>query len=91
MHTDLSAVPVWLWICLVVVLSVQGLWVFNDARKRGMNCWLWGLFCLLNTPTNLFVYLIVSRAILGSVKCQACSARIRKKDAFCPYCGEEQK
>ena len=50
---------------LIPILIVQGLWVFRDARKRGDRfCWLWGIFCLLNTPSNLIVYLIVTRIII---------------------------
>jgi hypothetical protein len=48
----------------VPILLVQGSWIFYDARKRGEKYyWLWGLFGLINTPGNLIVYLLVSRAI----------------------------
>ena len=47
------------------ILLAQGFWIFKDARKRNDKfCWLWGIFCLLNTPTNLITYLIVTRIII---------------------------
>ncbi|WP_315114707.1 hypothetical protein [uncultured Clostridium sp.] len=50
---------------IIPILLLQGLWIFNDAKKRGeREYWLWGLFGILNTPGNLIVYLIVTRAII---------------------------
>lgn len=50
---------------VIPIVIVQGFWVFRDARKRGDRFyWLWGIFCLLNTPSNLIVYLIVTRIII---------------------------
>lgn len=55
-------------IALIIVapfLLIQGLWIFNDARKRKEKYYfLWGLFGLLNTPNSLIVYLIVTRLII---------------------------
>lgn len=53
---------VWqLYIPLAVLLFSQALWIFFDARKRGENPWLWGLLGLLNVPSSLIVYLLVTR------------------------------
>jgi len=58
-------VKIFLAILLVVILMTQGFWMFNDARKRGdKRYWLWGIFGLLNFPTNLIVYLIITRVII---------------------------
>lgn len=52
------------YIILIILLLCQGLWVFLDARKRGEKYyWLWGLFCSINIPSNILVYLIVTRII----------------------------
>ncbi|GAA0723443.1 hypothetical protein GCM10008905_16060 [Clostridium malenominatum] len=52
-------------IILIPILLLQGLWMFNDAKKRGeKNYWLWGIFGILNTPSNLIIYLIVTRTII---------------------------
>lgn len=51
----------WLYILIAVLLFSQALWIFFDARKRGENPWLWGLLGLLNVPSSLIVYLLVTR------------------------------
>ncbi|MFZ7121005.1 MAG: hypothetical protein ACOWWH_08665 [Eubacteriaceae bacterium] len=91
MNSDLSIIPYWVWTLLAVILLIQGTWIFNDANKRGMNRWLWGLLGLLNTPTNLIVYLIVSRTILGTRRCYVCDMRYNKTYQYCPHCGELNK
>lgn len=49
---------------LLVLVFIQGLFIFFDARKRGEKYyWLWGLFGLLNVPSSLIIYLIVTRVI----------------------------
>lgn len=52
-------------IIFVPLAIAQGTWIFNDARKHGeKHYWLWGLFGLLNVPSNLIIYLLVTRVIL---------------------------
>ena len=51
----------------IPILLIQGAWVFNDARRRKEKCyWLWGIFALINTPSNLLIYLLVTRVILNN-------------------------
>lgn len=48
----------------IPILLIQGSWIFYDARKRKEKYyWLWGLFGLINAPSSLLVYLLVTRAI----------------------------
>ncbi|MEG0775258.1 sigmaY antisigma factor component [Clostridium sp.] len=48
----------------IPILLIQGSWIFYDARKRKEKYyWLWGLFGLINAPSSLLVYLIITRAI----------------------------
>lgn len=51
----------WAYALIAVLLLAQALWIFQDARKRGENAWLWGLLGLLNIPSSLLVYLLVTR------------------------------
>ncbi|NLY90340.1 MAG: sigmaY antisigma factor component [Firmicutes bacterium] len=51
----------WGYRLLAVLVLTQALWIFHDARKRGENAWLWGLLGLLNVPSSLLVYLLVTR------------------------------
>jgi hypothetical protein len=54
-------INIWLLVLLAVILLCQGTWIFIDARKRGEIAWLWGLLGLLNFPSSLLVYLLVTR------------------------------
>ena len=51
----------WGYLLLAILLFSQALWIFVDARKRGENAWLWGLLGLLNVPSSLIIYLLVTR------------------------------
>lgn len=53
---DLRALAV-----LFILLVSQAYWIFRDAAARGENRWLWALFELLNVPSSLIVYLLVTR------------------------------
>ena len=51
----------------IPILLIQGAWVFNDARRRKeKHYWLWGIFAIINTPSNLLIYLLVTRVILNN-------------------------
>jgi hypothetical protein len=48
----------------VPLLLIQGAWIFYDSRKRKEKYyWLWGLFGLMNIPSSLIIYLLVTRSI----------------------------
>ncbi len=54
--------PLWL-LLLGIAVFCQGLWIFLDARRYGLNRWLWGILGLLNIPTSLVVYLLVRNSL----------------------------
>ena len=72
---------------VIALLIIQAVWIFVDAKKRGENHWLWGLFGLLNVPTSLIIYLIVTRN--KRIKCPSCGQGINKGYKRCPHCGEQ--
>lgn len=80
-----------LLVCLVFILLSQGVWIFYDASKRGENKWLWGLYGLIQVPSSLIVYLIVTRKFLKTKNCTECEKNIRMDSVYCPYCGEKVK
>ena len=52
-------------IILIPVALIQGAWVFYGARRRKEKYyWLWGIFGLMNIPSSLLIYLLVTRVIL---------------------------
>ncbi|HEY9062923.1 MAG TPA: hypothetical protein VIO64_20865 [Pseudobacteroides sp.] len=77
----------WMLIPLFILLFIQGAWIFNDASKRGENKWIWGFFGLLNVPSNLIIYLIVTRVWAKACPCQICGKKFRNNYKYCPHCG----
>jgi len=90
-NVDLNELPVYLWIILFVALFIQSSWIFWDASKRGENKWLWGVYGLLNVPSSLIVYLIVTRVIAKSNPCSDCGKNVRENYTYCPHCGRRIK
>jgi len=74
-------------VLIVVLLTGQATWIYIDARKRGENAILWAIFGLLNVPSSLVIYLIITR--IGKRKCPSCSKIIEKKFNSCPFCNHK--
>lgn len=82
-----SEMPLWVWIVLPAILLAQASWIFCDASKRGENKWLWGLFGLIQFPSSLILYLIITRIIFKHKSCKACGRKIKFDSVYCSYCG----
>jgi|GEM_PF-419834 hypothetical protein len=74
--------------CLVLC---QAAWIYRDAGKRGERRLLWGLFGLLNVPSSLIIYLLVTRRFPIGKPCHACGKPVPRGARFCPACGVEQE
>ncbi|RXZ83681.1 sigma-Y antisigma factor component [Paenibacillaceae bacterium] len=48
-------------IAVVIILFLQGAWMFRDAERNGHNKWLWGLLGLIQFPTYLLIYMLFVR------------------------------
>lgn len=80
------------WVILFVVLILlvtQASWMFYDAANRNENKWLWGFFGLLNLPTSLIIYLLVTRRVNRRLTCPHCLYSVPKDSLYCNYCGHE--
>lgn len=82
MSGSYSVIKIIVLICLILT---QAVWIFLDARKRGENYWLWGFLGLLNVPTSLIVYLLVTR--YRSHRCPNCGEHVKREFKVCPHCG----
>jgi RNA polymerase subunit RPABC4/transcription elongation factor Spt4 len=71
------------FVCLMVGL---GMFVFRDARKRGMPAALWTIVAVF-VPyfVGLIIYLIVRQS--KQLTCCSCGASASVEAAFCPRCG----
>ncbi|WPX07850.1 hypothetical protein [Anaerocellum danielii] len=58
-------IPPVFFIILFILLMLQAVYIFFDAKNRGEKYYfLWGLFGLLNFPSSLIIYLLITRVIL---------------------------
>jgi hypothetical protein len=67
LHTT-AHMPPWGWIAVGALLLVQSIWLFYDARKRGLRPWFWGLWGLIQAPIPTIVYLLLARKIFRKSK-----------------------
>jgi len=63
--SNISTMPLGLWILLAAILFTQAIFLYQDAAKRNANKWIWGIWGLIQAPTPLIVYLFVVRKILS--------------------------
>jgi cytochrome bd-type quinol oxidase subunit 2 len=90
--SDRAAAPIIFTIGVIVLLLVLfgavgiGLYVYRDARRRGMEPLLWTLMAIF-VPyfLGLIIYLIARQPLQAA--CPFCGARSPEKASFCPSCG----
>mgnify|MGYP001165763242 CR=1 FL=1 len=58
---DVSTVPLWLIVLIVVLVVTQGTSLFVDARKRGLGkwAWFWGIWGSTTFPLPLLLYVLL--------------------------------
>lgn len=76
------------FISLMAIFVGILIWVYKDAKSRGLNAWLWVLIvALLNTSfIGLILYFLVGRKESKSI-CTSCGSSITDTSSFCPVCG----
>ena len=87
--SNLSSSDIKILIVVLILVVIQGSWIFFDASRRGENKWIWGLFGLLNVPSSLIIYLIITRKFTRQMVCPHCLYSIKKDSLYCSYCGHE--
>ena len=89
----MSIVALWLVIVpfFIVVPLLLGVFVYRDAKDRGMNALLWAcIAALCPSFLGLIAYLLV-RGNYSNWKCPRCGGTVRETFAACPQCGAKLK
>ncbi len=74
-------------VLFLVVSTVLGLYVYRDAKARGMNAALWTLVTVLVPAfVGLMIYVVVRNGY-GGLRCGVCQAPVHQSLVFCPQCG----
>ncbi len=76
-----------IFLLILLIPVIVGIYVFRDARKRGMQAALWTLVAVL-TPSliGFLVYLLV-RENYAALKCAKCGTAVKPDYVLCPGCG----
>ena len=76
---------------LIGIPILVGVYVFRDARRRGMNAALWTLIAVLVPMLAGFIIYLLVRGSYPDLKCPQCGAPVRETYVSCPQCGARLK
>lgn len=86
---SIVAIPVFL--IMLAIPLLLGVYVYRDARRRSMNAALWTLVVIL-TPTLLgFIIYLLIRSSYSDLACPSCHASVKEQYITCPHCGTKLK
>ncbi len=83
-------VIVYLMILLAIPVLI-GVYVYNDAKSRGMNASLWTLLAILAPSLIGFIIYMLVRGSYSNMRCPRCNANVDEKYVVCPSCGTKLK
>jgi RNA polymerase subunit RPABC4/transcription elongation factor Spt4 len=71
-------------------VGIAGTMVYNDAKKRGMDPYLWATVAVfLPFFLGIIIYLVVRSN--GRSTCEKCGELIRSEYKVCPHCGHRRE
>lgn len=68
-----------------------GVYVYRDARDRGMNAVLWTLIVVLAPAFIGFIIYLIVRGSYSNMKCPKCETSVTEEYILCPNCGAKLK
>lgn len=75
----------------LAIPTLVGVYVYRDARRRGMNGAVWTLIAIVTHGlVGLIIYLIVRASHTGR-RCPGCKAPVQQTFNLCPHCGTPLK
>lgn len=79
-------VLIYLMILLVIPVLV-GVYVYRDAKRRGMNAALWTLVVVLAPMLIGFIIYLIVRGSYSDLMCPRCGTAVNEQYVVCPKCG----
>ncbi|NOZ12062.1 MAG: zinc ribbon domain-containing protein [Acidobacteria bacterium] len=77
-------------VIIIGLLTLIAILVFRDAKKRGLNPWLWAMVAtFVPNFLGLILYLIVRYTV--KKPCPHCGRGLQGNFNICPYCGTNLK
>ena len=76
------------FLMLLIVLPVLvGVYVYRDARRRGMNAGLWTLIAIVAPSLIGFLVYLLVRGNYTDWNCARCGTAVKERFVVCPKCG----
>lgn len=75
---------------ITLVLAIPafiGLYVYRDAKRRGMNAVVWTLVSILAPLLVGFIIYLLVRGGYSDLECPQCGTRVTERYVVCPQCG----
>lgn len=86
------AIPLFILMIIVILLPLLiGVYVYRDAKRRGMNAALWTLIAILAPSLIGFIIYLLVRGNYSNLKCPRCDATVTEQYVVCPKCGAKLK
>ena len=92
MSNVVIAIPLFMLMIIVALLPLLiGVYVYRDAKRRGMNAALWTLIAILAPSLIGFIIYLLVRGNYSNLKCPRCDATVTEQYVVCPKCGAKLK
>ena len=87
MSNVVIAIPLFMLMIIVALLPLLiGVYVYRDAKRRGMNAALWTLIAILAPSLIGFIIYLLVRGNYSNLKCPSCAATVTDQYVECPKC-----
>ena len=88
MSNVVVAIPLLILMIIVVLLPILiGIYVYRDAKRRGMNAALWTVIAVLAPSLIGFIIYLLVRGNYSNLKCPCCNTTVTEQYVVCPKCG----
>ena len=77
-------------VVLVALLTIPvmiGVYVYRDAKRRGMNAMAWTLIAVVAPALIGFIIYLLVRGNYSDLQCPQCAEPVTEQYTVCPHCG----
>lgn len=88
----MGSIFILIMVFIASIVFVIARFVYNDAKKRGMDPWLWMTVAIfIPNLIGLIIYLVARNSYVNidNRQCINCGRTINKDFKLCPYCGKD--
>ncbi len=85
MNLAFALIPVFVIVLIIPILI--GVYVYQDASRRGMNAVLWTLIAVFAPSLIGFIIYLLLRRNDSDLLCPGCGSAVKAQFAVCPNCG----